>query len=209
MTTFLITTHHNKDTRHEYIREHLFRYDFIPILATDWRFFTHTSLNDKQYKQQSLTMAYYTACQTAIFMQIDEFMIFEDDVCVTSKFILDELLIQLPEDFDLCYLSRTRHNIESAVLTPYDEVFSRVKGNYWETPATVWNIYFAEAFITHIESKINHGLWIGHIDHELMKMNELGLFKFYAPNEQIVIGLSSEPEKAPTNLNLNNSISAK
>lgn len=206
---FLITTHHNRETRHDYIKDHLYSFNPIPVLAVDWKLFRHTNLNPEQYKQQSLTLAYYTACQTAVFADMEEFIIFEDDVQVSSNLLLVQYLDSLPHDFDLVYLSRTKHNIEGGVTKPYSDHYSIVVSNYWETPATFWSIEFAKKFIDYIENKLESGLWLGHIDHELMKILKESKPRFYCLNEQIIIGLSSEPEKAPEKLNLTNSISAR
>lgn len=209
MTTYLITTHHNKDTRHEYIKDHLYSFDVVPIMASDWRMFKHTNLNEAQYKQQSLTLAYYTSCQTAVFCDLEEFMILEDDVHIYNKFLFDSALESLPHDFDLVYLAYTKHNAEGAITKPYNEYYATVIANYWETPATLWSIDFAKKFIQYIESKLEKGLWLGHIDHELLKILTEQRPKYYCLTEPLVIGLSSEPEKAPQTIDLSNSISAK
>lgn len=206
---FLITTHHNRETRYDYIKDHLYSFNPIPILAVDWKLFQYTNLNSKQYKHQSLTLAYYTACQTAVFADMEEFIIFEDDVQITSNMLLDQYLDSLPHDFDLVYLAYTKHNAEGAITKPYNEYYATVIANYWETPATLWSIDFAKKFIQYIESKLEKGLWLGHIDHELLKILTEQRPKYYCLTEPLVIGLSSEPEKAPQTIDLSNSISAK
>lgn len=186
---FLITTHHNRDTRHERIKRELLGLDYTPILAPDWKMFRHTSLNQKQYKHMSLTLAYYQICQTAVFQELDKFIIIEDDLHVVDESLLQELISNPPGDFDLCYLTRTDHNRESAVTKPYNTNFERVASNWWETPITMWTARFAQKFIKHIEAKLEEGLWLGHIDHELVKLCETSVF--YGSIHQTAIGLSN------------------
>jgi hypothetical protein len=162
----------------------------IPVVATDWKLFIHTSLNPKQYKQQSLTIAYYQVCQTARFMGLDRFVMLEDDLQITDRDgFIDRMIYR--EEFDLCYLTRTRHNQEGAKTSPHNDLFDKVNSNWWETPATLWSAKFAERFIDHIEAKTNEGLWLGHIDHELDKLNQTGEFMFLGSTKQVAIGLSS------------------
>jgi len=194
MKTFLITTHHNKDTRHRYIKEHLKGVDYIPILAPDWKMFRHTGLNDKQYKQQSLTLAYYQIAQTALFLNLKEFTIMEDDLNITDWKMLDELYENIPEHFDVCYLTRTDHNIASAMVKEYSHHFSKIVNNWWETPITHWSERFARNFVFHIEQKLEEGLWLGHVDHELLQINYKGSVNFYGSNFQIAQGISTSKQ---------------
>ena len=187
--------------------------DFTPhfILAPDWKMFKHTELNPEQYKHQSLTLAYYQACQTAFFFNADPFVIIEDDLKIThfGNFEHISRYDVMPNDAHLCYLSLTKHNQESAIVEPHDHLWNKVKANYWETPATLWTIEMAQKFIDHIEKKLEKGLWLGHIDHELMKMHMEQKLNFYCPVEQCCFGLSSEPEKAKGIISLDGSISSK
>jgi len=188
---FLITTHHNRLTRHERIKQELQDWDYIPILAPDWKMFKHTDLNPKQYKQQSLTLAYYQACQTAVFMEVDYFTIVEDDIEFTSVTPLG-CDGPPPEGWDLIFATRTNHNQESAETEDINHVdYDRVISNWWETPFTRWSISFANEFIDHIEAKLEQGLWLGHVDHELMKLCETGKYKFYGSKHKTAIGLSN------------------
>lgn len=193
---FLITTTHNASTRWPRIKDELMDQgiDVFPILATDYNLFKHTDLNTAQYKQQSLTMAYLTACQTAVYLGIDQFTIFEDDVKVIDPNQLDMTMLNYPDQFDLCYLTETDHNQKSAKTYTVDENWQKILGNWWETPATLWSIRFAKVFIHHIENKIKSGLWLGHVDHELMKLCESGEFNFFGSRHRTCIGLSNSEQ---------------
>lgn len=215
MNLYAITTHHNKETRHKHLTSVIENLeldtDFYvhPVLAPNWKIFKYTNLSPEQYKQQSLTLAYYQICQTAVFNQDFQFVIIEDDLIITSLFKFTKLIAREPDDVDLCYLSLTKHNQESAIVEPHDRLWNKVKANYWETPATLWTIEMAQKFIDHIEKKLESGLWLGHIDHELLQMHETLKLNYYCPVEQCCFGLSSEPEKAKGIISLEGSISAK
>lgn len=215
MNLYAITTHHNKETRHKHlitVIENLeldTDYSVYPILAPNWKMFKHTNLSPEQYKQQSLTLAYYQICQTAVFNQDFQFVIIEDDLIIINLAKFSELITYEPYDMHLCYLSLTKHNQESAIIEPHDHLWNKVLANYWETPATLWTIEMAKKFIDHIEKKLETGLWLGHIDHELMKMHLEMKLNYYCPVEQCCFGLSSEPEKAKGIIDLKGSISEK
>ena len=192
---FLITTIHNQHTRWARVKAHLEQTlgegEVYPILAPDRDMFKHTTLNPKQYKQQSLTLAYFQAAQTALFLGLDDYVVLEDDVLISHENELFDLEVFMPENFDLVYLTRTKHNSESAEVLPYDQYFDIVVGNYWETPITAWSIKFAKEFIAHVQSKLKESLWLGHIDHELMKLCETKKYYFYASKQQVALGLSN------------------
>lgn len=192
---FLITTIHNQPTRWDRIQKHLADSlqgeQIFPVLAPDWKMFTHTDLNPKQYKQQSLTLAYYQICQTAVFLELEDFIVMEDDIQIMDPDRLFDLAVWMPENFDLVYLTRTDHNHRSAETQPHDEYFDKVIRNYWETPITAWSISFAKKFINHIQSKLESGLWLGHIDHELLQLCETKKYYFYAAKDKIAVGLSN------------------
>jgi len=194
--TFLITTQHNRESRWERITNLLENHEieFAPILAPDYRLFLHIGLTDQQSKHQSLTMAYNQVCQTAIFMGLDNFIVVEDDLKILDMDTLYESLRQsnLPHDFDLCYLTKTTHN-QSAITKAYNKHFRRIQSNWWETPITLWSQDFAKTFCQHMEQKTSVGLWLGHIDHELVQMNEKGA-KMYGATYQTCIGLSNSPQ---------------
>jgi hypothetical protein len=195
---FLITTIHNQQTRWDRIKTHLadlIKNDQVfPVLAPDWKMFEHTDLNPKQYKQQSLTLAYYQICQTAMFLELDDYVVLEDDVKIVHPDQVFDALVQMPEDFDLCYLTRTTHNQESAETTYHDQNFDRVHANYWETPITAWSQHFAQKFVEWIQNKLQNGLWLGHIDHELLQMNDTGKYSFFAVRDMIAVGLSNSDQ---------------
>jgi hypothetical protein len=215
MNLYAITTHHNRNTRHEHLTQLIenleLETDFYvhPILATDWRIFEYSTLKPQQYKHQSLTLAYYQICQTAVFSQQSQFVIIEDDLNITNLRKFLELIMFEPDDIHLCYLALTKHNQEAAEVEPYNHLWNKVKANYWETPATLWTIEMAQKFIEWIEKKLEKGLWLGHIDHELLQMHETLKLNYYCPVEQCCYGLSSEPEKAKGIISLDGSISVK
>ena len=214
MNLYAITTYHNRETRWKHLKSIINELDedFFTntILATDWKMFKHSKLLREQYKQQSLTLAYYQACQLAIFNNHFRFVIIEDDLKI-DYFIRFSTLARFlpPNDAHLCYLALTAHNFESAIVEPYNRWWNKVVANYWETPATLWTIEMAKKFIHHIEKKLETGLWLGHIDHELMKMHTELKLNYYCPVEQCCYGLSSEPEKAKGVIDLTGSISEK
>jgi len=215
MNLYAITTHHNRETRWEHLRglvyqpDYLFPVNFIPVLAPDWRLFKYTDLKPDQYKHQSLTLAYYQICQTAVFSQQSQFVIVEDDLNITNLRKFLELIMFEPDDIHLCYLALTKHNQESAYTEPHNHLWNKIIANYWETPATLWTIEMAQLFIDWIEKKLESGLWLGHIDHELLQMHETLKLNYYCPVEQCCYGLSSEPEKAKGIISLEGSISVK
>lgn len=186
--TFLITTHHNSHTRHNYITEHLSEINYIPVMALDWQMFRYTDLTESQYKHQSLTLAYYQIAQTAMFQDIQHYTVMEDDLNVIDWAIMKQ---QFPKDFDLCYLTMTDHNKEAAQVEPYSPHFNRIIGNWWETPITEWSLKFATRFVEHIQFKLSHSLWLGHIDHELIKLNR---GHHYGSTRQMAVGLSTNKE---------------
>lgn len=192
---FLITTIHNEKTRWDRINDHLndvFTDEFIfPVLATDTRILSHTAIKTEKIKHQSLTMAYYTICQTAIFLKLEDFTILEDDLLIVKKDELHDLFVLMPEDFDLCYMTRTDHNNRSAKTKPYNEHWDTVVANWWETPITTWSNKFAHDFCAHIQNKLKDGIWLGHIDHELVQMVNTRRYKIYGAVTQTAIGLSN------------------
>ncbi len=210
MNLYAITTYHNRETRWSHLNGVIndLEEDFFVniILSTDWKMFKHTNLSPEQYKQQSLTLAYYQACQMAIYDDSYQFVIVEDDLQIDNMDLFRELIDSVFE-FNLCYLSLTKHNQESAIVEPHNHLWNKVIANYWETPATLWTIEMAQLFINHIEKKLEKGLWLGHIDHELMKMHVEQKLNYYCPVEQCCFGLSSEPEKAKWIIDLTGSIS--
>lgn len=216
MNLYAITTYHNRETRWKNLKWQierirntiLFFQELKTIIATDWKMYRHTNLSPQQYKQQSLTLAYYQACQMAVYDDLYQFVIIEDDIQISDILLFNDLVDDHFE-FDLCYLSLTKHNKESAIVEPYNNLWNKIVANYWETPATLWTIEMAKKFIHHIEKKLETGLWLGHIDHELMKMHTELKLNYYCPVEQCCYGLSSEPEKAKGVIDLTGSISEK
>lgn len=120
---------HNRNTRWEHLTQVIenleLQTDFYvhPILATDWRIFEYSTLKPQQYKHQSLTLAYYQICQTAVFSQQSQFVIVEDDLTITNLRKFLELIMFEPEDLHLCYLSLTKHNQESAYTEPHNHLW--------------------------------------------------------------------------------------
>jgi len=217
MNLYAITTHHNRETRWEHLIGIIYDndlddgdpFDFFPVLAIDYNLFKHTNLLPEQYKHQSLTLAYYQICQTAVFSQQSQFVIIEDDLNITNLRKFLELIMFEPDDIHLCYLALTKHNQESAYTEPHNHLWNKIIANYWETPATLWTIEMAQLFIDWIEKKLESGLWLGHIDHELLQMHTSLKLNYYCPVEQCCYGLSSEPEKAKGIISLEGSISVK
>lgn len=193
MKAFLITTQYNELTRWEHAKRELSAcgISYFPILATDWRMYEHTTLSPAQYKHQSLTLAYYQACQTAVFLGLKEFMIFEDDILVKDRLELYHVIHNPPKYFDICFLTRTEHNKIAAETIPYDSAYDLIKGNWWETPATMWSEKFARTFIHHIHSKLHGQLWLGHIDDIINDFIKAGAGYFFGAKAQTIIGLSN------------------
>jgi len=194
MKFFLITTHHNQHSRWAYIKPHLqdMGITYTPILAPDYRLF-RWHLDETQLKHQSLTLAYYQISQTAIFENLSQYAVIEDDVNLIPQFKLAMFNLQnsLPEDYDFCYLTQTEHNKEAAITSPVNDYICKVESNWWETPLTLWSRKFAEAFREHISEKLDQELWLGHIDHELVKLNATGKFQMYGATQNTANGLSS------------------
>lgn len=190
---FVITTHHNRLTRHGFIKQELdkARLSYYPILAPDYNLFKHTQIEQNQFKRQSLTLAYYQTCQTAIFQGHERFIIMEDDCHIYDDTKLIRSLDYIPPDAALCYLTRTEHNRLSAKTVACNEFFDLINSNWWETPITLWTDFFAHYFISYISRKITESPWLGNIDHELVKITESGLFKVYGAVHKTVIGMSN------------------
>lgn len=193
---FLITTIHNRDSRWQYIRQHLYEngIEYTPILAPDFSFIPEETV--KRAKHISLTLAYYQIAQTAMFEGLLNYMVIEDDINLSQDGHSDilEAIRFTPEDFDLCYLTKVQQN-HDAQTRPYNEHLDRIIGNWWETPATLWSLKFAEAFCKEIASKQVLGS-IGNIDHELLKMNDTGKYNFFGAKKNTANGLSTIREKA-------------
>lgn len=201
MPTFLITTHTNTD-RHQRILDELHYADWtdfecMAILATDWRLFTYAGLTETEAKHQSLTLAYRQCAQTALLFNIDYYLVIEDDLHVIDPFELRSNIDNLPEPFDLCYLTRTEHNRLSGYTKSHCNHFEQVIAHWWETPITAWSKRFAQRFEDHISHKLTEKLWLGHIDHELLKLNQ-GFH--FGSIHKTAVGLSTEPEYHLNNL---------
>lgn len=134
-------------------------------------------------------------------------MIIEDDCFINNRLELDIATAIPPDGFDLVYLTSTDHNKTAAITQEHDWRLFKVVSNWWETPVTLWSGKFADSFISYIEQKLNVSLWLGHIDHELMKLNETGNFAFYGVRENLADGLSSSRSKAPESISFDGSIS--
>jgi len=173
MKRFLITCNYAR-ARHDYIRNHLnglFNNDYQVIFAPDYRMLH--GKDGVNRKQLSLTQGYIQALSTALFEgNQDKFMIMEDDVSFLPESlpVIDTMISELPDDFDICYLTRTEAN-RGAKVTDYSDNLSRIVSNWWETPLTLWSRKFALHFLEYAECKISQGS-IGNIDHELNKNNE-------------------------------------
>lgn len=201
MKAFIITTLDNKQARSKNVEqigiESALTYEIV--IAPDWRIFKHTSLNPEQYKQQSLTLAYYNICLKAMYLEPEQFVIFEDDAHITDSELFFEKglelrrLMAMYDKIKFAYLSRTDHNIESAHVRDEFESYGwqTVVANYWETPATLWTLDMAKIFVEYISKKLEQGLWLGHIDHELQKIMIEQKLTYLCPKDQFIVGLSS------------------
>lgn len=201
MKKYIITTLENKPTRGENVRKMDAKLSQVCspveiVIAPDWRIFQHTSLNPEQYRQQSLTLAYYNICHRQLFWGSNTFVICEDDL----HFFDFNQFIASVHDFDssfhkyvaeFAYLSLTDANIEGAQTAPVNDNWNRVQGNYWETPATIWTQKMARIFVDYISKKLELNLWLGHIDHELQKIMIEQKLTYLCPTTQFSAGLSS------------------
>lgn len=204
MIVFSITTWDNRERRWDNLKREVMGYmdgDMHPILATDWRVYTHCGLSEHKAKHLSLALAYYQIAQTAHFEGLSRYIVVEDDICFQKTFPTPIA----PGDFDLIYLTKTSHN-QHAVTQAYDADYALIKSNWWETPITLWSAAFAGEFIAWVRAKLQQGLWLGNIDHILMQMNDTGKYRFYGSTRKVAVGLSSEPEYG--NMDLTGSISA-
>lgn len=209
MIAFLITTWHNRVSRHDYIRHEAaeslpFCDQIHPVLATDYNVFMRAGLGQKQAKHLSLTLAYQQIAQQADFMKLERYIVIEDDLRVTDRPALWESVEHLPDDFDVVYLTRTKHNDECADTVPYSDYFELIKGNWWETPITLWSGAFAKRFNDHIMDKAKEHIWTGHIDHVLVNLNA---GKHYGAKRSVGVGLSTERKHAPGNISFETAIS--
>jgi len=199
MKRFLITCSHATE-RHDYIRNHLnglFNKEWQVIFAPDYRILK--AMDGVTRTHLSLTHAYIQALSTALFQgSTDKILIMEDDVSFLpeSQPLIEAMISELPEDFDLCYLTKTEANL-GAELTDYSENLTRIVSNWWETPLTLWSRKFAIEFLRYCEWKLANGS-IGNIDHEISKMNELDTlwpdakqYAFYGSKHLTALGLST------------------
>jgi len=199
MNRYLITCSHAKG-RHDYIRNHLnglFNKDWNVIFAPDYRILK--AMDGVTRTHLSLTHAYIQTLSTALFQgNEDRFMIMEDDVSFLpdSASLIEAIINDLPEDFDLCYLTKTDAN-GGAVVTDYSDNLSRIVSNWWETPLTLWSRKFAIDFLKYCEWKIANGS-IGNIDHEILKLvtgetlwPDAKQYAFYGSKHLTAFGLST------------------
>lgn len=201
MKKYIITTLENKPTRGENVRlldsQLSERHSLIDvIIAPDWRIFQHTSLNPEQYRQQSLTLAYYNICMRQLYWGLAVFVIMEDDLHIFDQNKFTSHLFDFEDSYhkigaEFGYLSLTDANIEGAQTEELTFTWNKVKGNYWETPATIWTQKMARIFVDHISEKLKTGLWLGHIDHELQKIMIEQNLTYLCPKSQFCAGLSS------------------
>ena len=199
LSRYLITCNHAKG-RHDYIRNHLnglFLKDWQVIFAPDYRILS--GLDGVTRTHLSLTHAYIQTLSTALFQgNVDKILIMEDDVSFLpdSMPVIESLISELPEDFDLCYLTKTDAN-NGAKVEDFSENLTRIVSNWWETPLTLWSRKFAKEFLKYCEWKLSNGS-IGNVDHELCKMNEgetlwpdAKQYAFYGSKHLTAFGLST------------------
>ena len=199
LSKYLITCNHAKG-RHDYIRNHLnglFLNDWQVIFAPDYRILRN--MDGVTRTHLSLTHAYIQALSTALFTgNVDKILIMEDDVSFQPEALplIETLISELPEDFDMCYLTRTEAN-RGAKVTPHSDNLDRIVSNWWETPLTLWSRKFAAHFLRYAEWKLSQGS-IGNIDHEISKLNEgtslwpdAKQYAFYSSKHLTAFGLST------------------
>lgn len=198
MTVYLITTIHNRETRWEYIRNHLngIGVVFTVVIAPDYRLFQYAGLTHQQAKHQSLSMAYFQIAQAALFDGHTKYLVFEDDVMLNDNFEQDFLsaINSLPEDWDFFYGTKTEHNRECGKTAKVNDLVCKVKKDWWETPVTLWGERIIPYFVQYISNKLDQNLWVGNIDHELLKICEEGKLNFYASEKNLANGMSSSQE---------------
>lgn len=201
ISSFLITCDHARE-RHDYIRNHLnaiFNHNWQVIFAPDFRAIQADS--DHLKKHISLTQGYIQTLHTALFKGNSEaFLIMEDDVSFEpgSWNVLDSIIRELPDDFDLCYLTKTIPNNDGAVVLSHSDNIYKVFSNWWETPITLWSKKFAREFLRYADWKMQTG-YIGNIDHELNKLNEqvsewpqAKAYNFFGSKSLTAYGLSTK-----------------
>ena len=199
LSRYLITCTHAAG-RHDYIRNHLnglFMDDWQVIFAPDYRILK--AMDGVTRTHLSLTHAYIQTLSTALFTgNVDKILIMEDDLnfCFNALPMIYGMINELPEDFDLFYMTKTEANL-GAKVTDYSDNLSRIVSNWWETPLTLWSRKFAIEFLRYCEWKLSHGS-IGNVDHELVKMNELDTlwpdakqYAFYGSKHLTALGLST------------------
>ena len=199
LSRYLITCNHAKG-RHDYIRNHLnglFLKDWQVIFAPDYRILK--AMDGVTRTHLSLTHAYIQVLSTALFDgNTGNIMIMEDDVSFQpeSMPVIESLISELPEDFDLCYLTKTDAN-SGAKVTPHSDNIDRIVSNWWETPLTLWSRKFAIEFLRYCDWKLSNGS-IGNIDHEILKLaaSESGwpdakAYSFYGSKHLTALGLST------------------
>lgn len=198
---YLITCDHAK-ARHDYIRNHLngiFNQNWQVIFAPDYRAIQADT--DHLRKHISLTQGYIQTLHTALFKGNSEaFLIMEDDVSFEPGgwSIIDSIISELPEDFDLCYLTKTTPNNDGAVVLLHSNNVYKVFSNWWETPVTLWSRKFAKEFLRYSDWKMGID-YMGNIDHELNKLNEKltgwpdeKTYNFYGSKQLTAYGLSTK-----------------
>lgn len=198
---YLITCDHAR-ARHDYIRNHLngiFNQNWQVVFAPDHRAIQADT--DHLRKHISLTQGYLQTLHTALFKGgNDDIMIMEDDVNFLpySLPVLDLMISELPDDFDLCYLTKTFPNNDGAVVLSYSDSLYKVFSNWWETPITLWSRKFAKEFLRYADWKMGVD-YMGNIDHELNKMNEqtsewpeAKAYNFYGSKQLTAYGLSTK-----------------
>lgn len=209
MIAFLITCWSNRKSRHHYIKREAdeslsFCKQVIPVLATDWKLFTYCGIDEKKAKHLSLSLCYQQIAQQALFMGLERYVVIEDDLKVLDKSALWESVENLPETFDVVYLTRTKHNAECAVTVPHNRHFDLIKDNWWETPITVWSSSFARRFNEHLMEKVQEGIWTGNIDHILVQLNH---GRHYGAKTTTAVGLSTDRKHAPPTISFETAIS--
>lgn len=194
MKVYLITTIHNQETRWQHAKREMEGLTFIPVLAPDYRVFMYGGLTEQQAKHQSLTMAYLQIAQTTLFNGETQHMVVEDDISFLPIFeeVMIKMIDSLPADWHFLYVTKTIHNQEAAKTIPVNNYVCKVLDNWWQTPITLWNYPLIEYFVYYISNKLAKELWLGHIDHELVKICQTGQFIFYGAEKNIANGLSSE-----------------
>lgn len=208
MEVFLITTIHNRESRWEYIKNHLEGIGLvnIPILAPDYRLFS--GLTEQQAKHQSLTLSYLHIAQRWLFKPFGHYAVIEDDVQFCEGFAENfiKLGINTPADWDFVYATKTAHNKEAGRTIPVNDYICKVIGDWWETPITVWNERIIKTFNDRMMAKIGKE-HLGNIDHELLRICEEGELNFYGSEKNIANGLSTARHLADETISFEGSIS--